>query len=165
MTRRQIMEKAREVGLNEMDGIRLRMSALREQIAIQRAYIEQMEIELEEGNELTRCFLQHTINRAKEKISRMQREHSMIVIPNHMIKGITDDDIEKAKQYPIEKLIESRKGNRCIAFCHDSDSYSMGINTKSNRLHCFVCNKSFNPIDVLVMRDGYTFIEAVRRLS
>lgn len=77
---------------------------------------------------------------------------------------ITSDMIERARQYPIESLIEFTRGT-AIAFCHNDKRPSLSWDKQHNRAHCFPCGKSYNPIDVLVKRDNIPFYKAVRMLQ
>ena len=80
-------------------------------------------------------------------------------------ENITDEDIERAKEHPIENLIELDSRGKAIAWCHDDKNASMTLWKGKNRVRCWACSKTYNPIDILVERDGLTFIEAVKRLS
>ena len=78
--------------------------------------------------------------------------------------GITDEQIAIAKEYPIDRLIEFTRG-KAKAWCHDDKTPSLHHHRQANRAHCFPCRKSYNPIDVLMERDGMAFIDAVRALQ
>lgn len=78
--------------------------------------------------------------------------------------SVTDEMIEAAKMYPIDKLVELVHG-KALAFCHEDKNPSLTFNPAKNKCRCHVCGKSFSTIDILVMRDGYKFIEAVRSLA
>lgn len=75
-----------------------------------------------------------------------------------------DERIELARQYPIEALVEFKR-EWALAFCHADRNPSLKLYKASNTCHCFACNKSFNPIDVLMERDGMSFKEAVEWLT
>lgn len=77
---------------------------------------------------------------------------------------ITEDMIARAREYPIESLIDFQRGVS-YAFCHDDRRPSLSLYRPKNNCRCFVCNKSFNPIDVLMIRDGMSFADAVRSLT
>lgn len=78
--------------------------------------------------------------------------------------NITDDMIARAKGYPVEELIDFYRG-RAIAFCHADKRPSLYKGNKGdNKVVCPVCNKTFSSIDILVKRDGYSFVDAVKRL-
>lgn len=76
---------------------------------------------------------------------------------------ITEDMIEKAKAYPLEQLIEiNRQGfTRCFGH-NDKKPSAYG---RKNFLWCFVCNKGWDTIQILVERDGLTFRQAVLQLQ
>ena len=77
--------------------------------------------------------------------------------------GVTKEAIERAREYSIEQLLET--GGKKIVRCpfHD-DKHSSG-SIKWNRLHCFVCDKTWGPIDLVMEKEGLSFVEAVERLT
>jgi hypothetical protein len=76
---------------------------------------------------------------------------------------ITDEDIESARNYPIENLIAFRNG-KSAAWCHTDKQPSLTHWKKANKARCFPCDKTYDPISVLMERDGYNFIDAVKAL-
>lgn len=76
---------------------------------------------------------------------------------------ITDDMIANAKAFPIGELVEvNRRGYaRCIGHTDQHPS----AYCKKNFMHCFVCNKSWDTIAILMERDGLGFREAVMKLQ
>jgi DNA primase len=72
--------------------------------------------------------------------------------------------IAAAKETPVTNLIEFDRNGKALAFCHDDKTPSLSYNKKANRAHCFPCGKSFNAIDILMVRDNYSFINAVKEL-
>ena len=78
---------------------------------------------------------------------------------------ITDDMIQAAKDTPIESVITFDRTGKALAFCHADKSPSLSWNRKGNRAKCWPCDKSFNAVDVLILRDGMSFIEAVKQLA
>jgi len=107
-------------------------------------------------------FIRLMVKEAENEIDRMEASVKR-VMDFSVEKEITDNMIEAARDYPIDRLIDFKR-RRAIAFCHNSDSFSMSHMVNANMAHCFVCNKSFNPIDVLMERDGMTFMQAVKHL-
>lgn len=81
------------------------------------------------------------------------------------VGSITPEMIERARQFPIENLIEFDRSGKALAFCHADNHPSLSWYRAGNRATCFPCNKSFNSIDVLTQRDGLSFRDAVRQLS
>ena len=78
--------------------------------------------------------------------------------------SITDEQIERARQYPVSQLIDFQKG-KYSAWCHEDKNPSMYLAPRINKAVCPVCNKYFSSIDILMERDGLTFTEAVKNLA
>jgi len=77
--------------------------------------------------------------------------------------GITKEMIERAREYPIDQLLET--GGKKIVHCPFHDNRDPSGSIKWNRLHCFVCDKTWGPIDLAMERDGLSFVEALERLT
>ena len=77
--------------------------------------------------------------------------------------SITDSMIERARQYPLDRLIDINRAGFARCIWHTDTHPSMFC--KKNFAHCFSCNKSGDTIKVLMDRDGLTFREAVMRLQ
>jgi CHC2 zinc finger len=67
--------------------------------------------------------------------------------------------------YPIEQIIQFDQHGQSVAFCHADKRPSLTWYKAKNRATCFPCGKSYNPIDVLIQRDGYSFRDAVMQLA
>lgn len=163
MIRKDVFAKAEEMGMDNTEALKQVLRGVREQIHNLKTEKEAAKL-LTGNNDVEKAIIANHLILTQKQIKKLQFKHSRLLTPKSKIQGITDDDIETARAYPIETLVDL-KGNRCIAFCHDSDTHSMKYNNSSNTLTCFVCNKTFNPIDVLMERDGFAFIEAVEELS
>jgi len=100
------------------------------------------------------------ILKASQEISRIDKEMARVESND----AITDEHISNARRYPIERLIEFKKG-KALAFCHDDSNPSLSLHSKSNTCRCFTCDKSFDSISVLMVRDKMTFLQAVRQLQ
>ena len=77
--------------------------------------------------------------------------------------GVTKEAIERAREYPVEQLLET--SGKKIVRCPFHDDTHPSASIKWNRLHCFVCDKSWGPIDLLMEKEGLSFVEAVGRLT
>ena len=166
LTRKGLISMAEHMDFDIATAMRLRiryLGDLRDEIL---SDIEEHENDILFNDTLnieTRTFISIMIERAKKELKKVDREiKSLTQKPKE--GEITDDMIEAAREYPIENLIEFRNG-RCKAFCHDSDSYSVAKSRNANGVWCHVCGKFFNPIDILVHRDGFSFVDAVRQLT
>jgi len=83
-------------------------------------------------------------------------------ISKRLSSGITDEMIDKAKLYPIEKLIEVNKG---FALCPFHDDKNPSFYVKNGYGYCFSCNKNASPIDICMEVKGYSFKDAVKFLN
>ena len=79
--------------------------------------------------------------------------------------GVTDDMVQFAREVDIRAVVDFKKGKNAHAWCHDDNSPSLFYGDKTNRAICPVCNESFSAIDVLMSRDGMSFLDAVRSLQ
>jgi len=86
---------------------------------------------------------------------------------HHTSGRITDADIERAKEYPIEELYEGRlfgKKRKCgLCPFHDESTPSFYI-FPDNKFKCFGCQAHGSAIDFVMMRDGVNFITAVKSM-
>lgn len=76
---------------------------------------------------------------------------------------ITELMVQRAKEYPLEQLIEINRAGFTKCFSHNDSKPSAYC--KKNFVHCFVCQRSWDTIAVLMERDGRTFRDAVLQLQ
>lgn len=107
-----------------------------------------------------------------EKLDRFEKKKKKwktFLLSNRKDGGITEGQIEDARNYPIEDLIDTRVwvfANRKKAACpfHQETKPSFII-YPDNSWHCFGCQAhGNNAIDFIMQRDKIGFREAVRRL-
>jgi len=77
---------------------------------------------------------------------------------------ISDAQIQEAKAYPIDRIIDFQNG-KAIAWCHNDSKPSLTHWKQKNMASCFVCNERFDTIDAVMELQGLTFPEAVRSLT
>ena len=60
-----------------------------------------------------------------------------------------------------------RRGSEFLTLCpwHQDSNASLTVSPRTNRVHCFVCNKGADPIAWLQERQGLSFCEAVEELA
>lgn|SRR3990167_941630 len=75
---------------------------------------------------------------------------------------ITPAMIEKAKNHPIENLLEVNKQGFAKCFNHKDKKPSLYC--KNNFAYCFVCQKSWDTIQILVDKNKMSFNQAVKKL-
>jgi len=80
-------------------------------------------------------------------------------------EDITDEMIQEARDYPVNSLINFGNGNaRCINPDHTDNKPSMYLSSKINKATCGSCNWRGDAIDIVMILDGITFRNAVRKL-
>ena len=95
---------------------------------------------------------------------RLYLEHGYTKTRMTKRPAITDDMIDKAREYPVTQLVEFRHG-KALAWCHQDSRPSLCHMTRINKAWCPVCNRYFSAIDVVMTRDGLSFLDAVRSLQ
>jgi DNA primase len=87
-------------------------------------------------------------------------------------QGIPDALLETVREraritdlFPPANL--QRRGAEFLTLCpwHQDSNASLTISPRTNRVHCFVCNKGADPIGWLQDRQGLSFREAVEELA
>ena len=140
---------ARLMGKHKMAAARIRARFLRVQIDLHR-----------QTDEPIANFWADEMEAEMNQLLTEGKAYSPIVSSN----GITDADIEAARTYPVDSLVEIVRG-KTRAWCHNDTVPSAFHATRTNRIICPVCNnRKFNAVDILMSRDGYSFIDAVKAL-
>jgi len=91
-----------------------------------------------------------------ERASRLERQ----------LHGNIDSSlIERARNYPLENLLEINRAGyaKCVSPDHDDKNPSMYC--KNNYAYCFSCGFVGDTIKVLMSKEHITFPEAVRKLQ
>lgn len=76
---------------------------------------------------------------------------------------VTQDMIDRAKEYPFKDLIKEVKKDFAVCPFHEDKSPSFYI--KNNWGHCFSCNWNGDTIKFLMERESLSFPEAVKKLN
>jgi hypothetical protein len=102
-------------------------------------------------------------NEALERLlSRCERELSDLRRP--IVRGISDDQVQRARDYPLWKLLELRPGARVKCQWHEDKKKTMAL-YPNGRGHCFSCNKTYDAIAWVMRTQGVDFLTAVQRLA
>lgn len=79
-------------------------------------------------------------------------------------EDLTREEIDRARSYPIEDLIEVKRGiARCISGTHADKNPSMDV--RNNFVYCYACGFSGDAITVSQKLHGGSFQDVVRRLQ
>ena len=99
-------------------------------------------------------------SRVVKRIVALQQPRSV----SQAFNSITDADIERAKEYPIEELYEGtlRAGMGKCPF-HEDKTASLSFR-RYNRFRCFGCDARGSVIDYYMKLNGVEFIQAVKAL-
>lgn len=98
-----------------------------------------------------------------KQLDRIYREIDMYKNPKPIsLDEISEEEIEIAKQYPFEDLIESKKN---FALCPFHDDHHASFYIKGNFGYCFSCGKSVDTIQFVMETRSVGFKEAVKFLQ
>lgn len=99
-----------------------------------------------------------------EEALKTSREIEERLIRKMTARNSAVGDVDKAKQYPLDELVEFKHGfARCVF--HTEKTGSMKFYKEQNRAHCFSCNKSFDAIDIYRQINNCSFREAINYLT
>jgi len=160
-----IKARADEIGVPLKWALDQRRQYLENRIEEQEAIAAQRVKELAGSSELEHRLAMDRIERVEKAIRKAQFDLSRLK-SQHRAKrnGVSDEEIERAREYPIAQLLPNsvRRGMTLCCF-HEDRHPSMSV--KNNRAHCFSCNKTWDAIALVMELNGLEFIEAVRRLN
>lgn len=129
--------------------------ALREKIQQELEYQQRLTKNDFDGAEI---WAKICIESSNEKIKKYERKLQKYIV-------ISDDpNIERAKDYPIDELMEFRRGFALCPF-HNEKTASFKYYKETNTGHCFGCGKSADAIDVAMAVWQVDFPTALGKLS
>jgi hypothetical protein len=139
-----------------------------------REWIAEMSDFAEECRERRKSELQETIEKAKSRLSDLMQHRGDVEKKKELLSGIktlerkletdiTDDDIERARNFPIENLLEVGRNGMALCIGHDDKRPSM--NCKNNFAYCHSCGFHADSIGIYMKLNNAGFIEAVKALS
>ena len=142
--------KAREFGISPLAAARMRARYL----------FDWIDDCLEEGSDLALFWAWEAL----EEIDYLQANAYYQPETRSIRESLTDEQIQAARNYPIEKLITFNRQGKAHAWCHHDHNPSLTWFRRANRARCFPCDLTYGPIDVRMYRDNLPFGEAVRSL-
>ncbi len=84
----------------------------------------------------------------------------------------TDQELYRLRNnIPVDKVIEklgipSRISEGYVRFCCPvCKEFNTAVNPKTNLARCFLCKKNYNPIDIVIKVQGFSFINSVKWLQ
>lgn len=112
------------------------------------------------------CFLDPLTVNQNKIIKRNRYLLSVLEPATNTETGVNQQQIAKAKDYPLTDLIEFNKNHTAICPFHNERTGSLHYYKKSNTAYCFgACQKSYDSIEVYKLLNHCSFVEAVRKLN
>lgn len=112
-----------------------------------------------ENNEITKEFCLLVQEEWMEK-----KKNINAVLKNHKEFG-SSENLEKAKSYPIEQLIDFNKGGFAKCLWHNEKSGSLKWYPKRNKAHCFAGCGDFDSIDAYQKINNVDLTAAIKALA
>lgn len=161
---KQVLDTAAEHGVGQAWAIGRRITFLIERKRELTAMIDWC-CQMESGDDALEYMLADAIIRLTQKRMVVSKEMDKMVRYKEPVKqgSITDEMVAQARDYPIEQLVDFNK-RKAMAWCHDDSNPSLTLWKKGNKAVCWPCDKKFGPIDVMMQRDGHSFVDAVKIL-
>jgi len=114
-------------------------------------------------------LLESTAGQRLEELSKKIRWYRMALYQQPAKPGaITDDDIERAKQFPLENLLTPPTNrhfkNQYLCPFHEEKTPSFHLYPQTNSYFCFGCQKGGDVISYVMDKNKMEFVEAVNFL-
>lgn len=118
-------------------------------------------------------MIQEATDPIRRSLKRIVARQQHIMTPYRKEGGVTEAQIEQAREYPIEDLIDKRafkatgkwrSNAHCPLVGHEGEKTPSFYIDKNNRYKCFGCQGKGDAIDFVMQRDGVTFVQAVKSL-
>lgn len=116
---------------------------------------------LPEAYECRRLILLERLKEAKTDIEKKERLTHYKLFTNKL-QTLPPEQIERARNYPIEQLLGTTKK---ITNCPFHDDRTASLNIKNNFYHCHGCGVSGDSISFVMKKEGISFREAVLKLT
>lgn len=138
-----------------------KVEALKAWEIVRTEYIEALRVSGEGSDEV--LALERTGLGISKKIHGY--EISIAVLEGRVNKKdlITDEMIERAREYPIKSLLEVGPNTRAKCVFHGGEGYNLDI--RKNFAHCYVCGESGDTIRVYRAKHEASFREAILALQ
>jgi hypothetical protein len=122
------------------------------------AYIQLVREGMDEKSEAAQDIL-----RDAERLAKRIKGYSAAIASMRASGGISTEMLERAREYPVERLVEANRRGFAKCVNHDEKTPSMYI--RKNYAYCFGCGWTGDPIDVYRKQTGANFREAVKYLN
>lgn len=106
----------------------------------------------------------HTGRATGHTSRRGSKPRARVSLPEALLEAVREQ-ARITDLFPPAAL--KRRGSEFLTLCpwHQDTNASLTISPRTNRVHCFVCNKGADPIGWLQDNQGLSFLEAVQELA
>ena len=112
---------------------------------------------------MKRWFVMRKIEHLDTVIDGIRREVSQVAgFSDRLEDGFTREEIERAKGYPVDQIIEVDKHGKALCLDHNDTRPSMYC--RGDFVYCFSCGYKADHIGVMMRVNDIGFQEAVRRM-
>jgi len=122
-------------------------------------------LNLPEGKDVTEYLMNHT----KEDFLELIKQS--VTVPKEIkevqftrIQSTSTDEMERAKEYPIEELLQFGHDKKAKCIWHNEKSGSLHL-YPTNKVYCFGCSKGGDAIDVYMALHNVPIKEAITYLA
>lgn len=128
-----------------------------------------MEIRLD----IQKLMIERATEEPRRTLKRIVQRQQHMLTPAKKQGGVTDREIEQAREYPIEDMISTKvfkasgkwiANAHCPLTGHEGEKTPSFYIDKNNRYKCFGCHGKGDAIDFVMQRDGVNFVQAVKSL-
>ncbi|MCX6766834.1 MAG: CHC2 zinc finger domain-containing protein [Candidatus Moranbacteria bacterium] len=123
------------------------------------------------AEEMVKIFLFPDLLALDKQLLRLRR-FQPIITPSKNSNALSDEQIEIARNYPIEELAQTKldlrpSGKNFVSLCpfHDEKTPSFFIFPKDGKFHCFGCREHGDVIKLTMALHGVAFRDAVIMLQ
>jgi hypothetical protein len=114
-----------------------------------------------EVSEVVVPILAQSAVKTQTMIDRYERE--VVLRKNGAVEELSEEAIQRAREYPMEQIIPVGRSGRAKCVFHDGKDENMDI--RKNYAYCYVCNKSSDAIGVYMKVHDCTFKQAIQALQ
>lgn len=122
------------------------------------------------GEQVVKLYLLPELNECNQHRARLKR--ILNILTPKAIRNTKQEELEKARQYPISEIARHRLslrgyGNKFSSLCpfHEEKHASFYIYPETNSFHCFGCQKSGDIITLTMHLYGTSFRETIQMLQ
>lgn len=99
----------------------------------------------------------------KKRMYKLSMEYKFTILRKTNRSEITPDMIEKAREYPIQEIVEINRSG--FSLCPGHDDHHPSMDCRNNFCFCYVCGWCGDSIALYMKKNNVDFVMAVKFLS